>query len=176
MYCLRRNFDITAIKCLNLNNIIMKICFITTGDIKNIATAKRALGLANPLADLGWEVSIIMENCEENKHRTMMECDSRINLYFFNKCSMTQERKKKNDLIKEINPDFLYICAFVTRNIVGIKHKCKKIVEHSELQSGIPDMKGLRKLFCYIYEYYSIIYSDGLLNASRYLHLLHYPL
>ena len=37
----------------------MKICFITTGDIKNIATAKRALGLANPLADLGWEVSII---------------------------------------------------------------------------------------------------------------------
>lgn len=39
----------------------MKICFITTGDIKNIATAKRALGLANPLADLGWEVSIIME-------------------------------------------------------------------------------------------------------------------
>ncbi|KAB6455843.1 glycosyltransferase [Phocaeicola vulgatus] len=169
MYCLRRNFDITAIKCLNLNNIIMKICFITTGDIKNIATAKRALGLANPLADLGWEVSIIMENCEENKHRTMMECDSRINLYFFNKCSMTQERKKKNDLIKEINPDFLYICAFVTRNIVGIKHKCKKIVEHSELQSGIPDMKGLRKLFCYIYEYYSIIYSDGLLNASRYL-------
>lgn len=60
---------------------------------------------------------------------------------------MTQERKKKNDLIKEINPDFLYICAFVTRNIVGIKHKCKKIVEHSELQSDIPDMKGLRKLF-----------------------------
>ena len=41
--------------------------------------------------------------------------------------------------------------------------------EHSELQSGIPDMKGLRKLFCYIYEYYSIIYSDGLLNASKYL-------
>ena len=128
----------------------MKICFITTGDIKNIATAKRALGLAKPLADLGWEVSIIMENCEENKHRTMMECDSRINLYFFNKCSMTQERKKKDDLIKEINPDFLYICAFVTRNIVGIKHKC-------------------RTTFCYYFGYYSIIYSDGLLNASRYL-------
>ena len=71
MYCLRRNFDITAIKCLNLNNIIMKICFITTGDIKNIATAKRALGLANPLADLGWEVSIIMENCEE--HRKLLQ-------------------------------------------------------------------------------------------------------
>lgn len=147
----------------------MKICFVTTGDIKNIATAKRALGLANPLADLGWEVSIIMESCKENRHRTMMECDSRINIRFFDKCSMIQERQKKNKLIEDINPDFLYICAFVTRNIVGMGHKCKKIVEHSELQSGIPDMKGLRKLFCYIYEYYSIIYSDGLLNASRYL-------
>lgn len=50
----------------------MKICFITTGDIKNIATAKRALGLANPLADLGWEVSIIMENCEEKLRK---ECN-----------------------------------------------------------------------------------------------------
>lgn len=55
----------------------MKICFITTGDIKNIATAKRALGLANPLADLGWEVSIIMENCEENKHRTKRRLNKR---------------------------------------------------------------------------------------------------
>ena len=41
---------------------------------------------------------------------------------------MKQERKKKDDLIKEINPDFLYICAFVTRNIVGIKHKCKMCI------------------------------------------------
>ena len=38
------------------------ICFVTTGDIKDIATAKRALGLANPLSDLGWQVSIIMED------------------------------------------------------------------------------------------------------------------
>ncbi len=36
------------------------ICFVTTGDIKNIATAKRALGLANPLSKLGWSVSILM--------------------------------------------------------------------------------------------------------------------
>ena len=42
------------------------ICFVTTGDIKDIATAKRALGLANPLTELGWQVSIIMEDTEEN--------------------------------------------------------------------------------------------------------------
>ena len=44
-----------------------KICFVTTGDIKNIATAKRALGMADPLVELGWEVSILMEDTEENK-------------------------------------------------------------------------------------------------------------
>lgn len=146
-----------------------KITFVTTGDIKNIATAKRALGLANPLVELRWDVSILMENTEENRHRVQMECGEMVKVYYYPHCSMTEERKYKNELIKEINPDFLYICAFVTRNIVGISHRSKKLVEHSELQSGIPDMRGLRKLFCYIYEYYSIIYSDALLNASVYL-------
>lgn len=147
----------------------MKICFITTGDIKSIATAKRALGLANPLSDLGWEVFILMEDTEENHHRVEMECDDRIKVYYFPHCSMTCERKWKNNKIKEIDPDFLYLCAFVTRNIVGVKSKCKRLVEHSELQSSIPDMKGMRKILCYVYEYYSLIYSDALLNASKYL-------
>ena len=59
------------------------ICFVTTGDIKDIATAKRALGLANPLSDLGWEVSIIMEDTEENKHRVRLECDERVHVFYF---------------------------------------------------------------------------------------------
>ncbi len=147
----------------------MKICFITTGDIKNIATAKRALGMANPLVELGWDVSILMENTEENRHRVQIECCEKVKVYYYHHCTAFKEIKAKNSLIKEINPDFLYICAFVTRNIVGISHRSKKLVEHSELQSGIPDMRGLRKLFCYIYEYFSIIYSDALLNASVYL-------
>lgn len=145
------------------------ICFVTTGDIKTLATAKRALGLAVPLADLGWSVSILMEDSEENHHRVSMECDSRIQVHYFPKASMRKERRLKNKMIKDINPDYLYICAFVTRNIVGIGHRSKKLVEHSELQSGIPDIKGLRKIFCYMYEYYSIIYADVLLNASMYL-------
>lgn len=147
----------------------MKICFITTGDIKNIATAKRALGMANPLANLGWEVSILMEDTEENHHRVEMECCDKVKVYYFPHCSAFKEIKIKSKLIKEINPDYIYICAFVTRNTVGIWHRCKKLVEHSELQSGIPDMKGLRKIHAYINEYFSIIYSDALLNASMYL-------
>lgn len=147
----------------------MKICFITTGDIKNIATAKRALGMANPLVDLGWDVSILMEDTEENHHRVNMECCDNVKVYYFPHCSAWQEITAKNKLIKDIDPDFIYICAFVTRNIVGISHRCKKLVEHSELQSGIPDMKGLRKIHAYINEYFSILYSDALLNASKYL-------
>lgn len=51
------------------------ICFITTGDIKNIATSKRALGLANPLVDLGYDVSILMEDTTENRKRvSLLRC------------------------------------------------------------------------------------------------------
>ena len=146
-----------------------KICFITTGDIKSIATSKRALGLANPLANLGWDVSIIMEDTEENHHRCELECDARIEVLFFPHCGCRQEWKYKNKYIKQIDPDFLYICAFVTRNIVGIGHRSKKLVEHSELQSGIPDVKGMKRFMTYGYEFYSIMYADGLLNASKYL-------
>lgn len=146
-----------------------KICFITTGDIKNIATAKRALGMADPLVRLGWNVSILMEDTEENRHRVNMECCDKVKVYYFSHGSALHEISAKNKLVKEICPDFLYVCAFVTRNIVGVSHHSKKLVEHSELQSGIPDMKGLRKLLAYICEYSSILYSDALINASKYL-------
>lgn len=146
-----------------------KICFITTGDIKNIATAKRALGMATPLVNLGWDVSILMEDTVENHHRVSMECCDKVKVFYFPHSSALQEIKAKNKLIKDIDPDFIYICAFVTRNIVGIGHRSKKLVEHSELQSGISDMKGLRKIHAYINEYFSILYSDALLNASQYL-------
>jgi len=146
-----------------------KICFVTTGDISTIATAKRALGLANPLTNLGWEVHILLEDCLENHHRCELECDERIIIHFFPHCSLFQERKTKNFFIKEIKPDFIYCCAFVPRNIVGINYKCKKLVEHSELQSKYENSNILRKLSYYFCEYYSIFYSDALLNASKYL-------
>jgi len=145
------------------------ICFITTGDITNIATAKRALGLANPLSDLGWKVYIVMEDCDENRHRCALECDSRISIHFFSAGSMLHERKVKEVLIHQINPDYLYICAFVARNIVGLRHHSSKLVEHCELQSHISDINVLRKLLCYLYEFSSILYADALLNASHFL-------
>lgn len=147
----------------------MRICFVTTGDIKSIATAKRALGLANYLSDLGWDVSIIMEDTEENRHRVQLECDERTIVYFQKYQSAFDEVKKKNVIIKKIKPDVLYICAFVFRNIVGFRFKCIKLVEHSELQSGIRNVRSLFRLRAGIQELISVFYSTGLLNASKYL-------
>lgn len=70
------------------------ICFVTTGDIAAIATAKRALGLANPLSDLGWKVHVIMEDTDENRHRAAMECDERTGVHFLTYNSSFDERNK----------------------------------------------------------------------------------
>ena len=147
----------------------MKICFVTTGDIKDIATSKRALGLANPLIQLGWEVHISMEDAAENKLRVGFECSPEVQIHYFNKSGVLDEIRAKNRLIKQIHPDYVYICAFVFRNIVGIGKSHQKLVEHSELQSAIPTIKGLKKILTCSLEYFSIFYADGLLCASRYL-------
>lgn len=147
----------------------MHICFITTGNIQSIATSKRALGMANPLISHGWRVSILMEDNEENRHRVALECSPKVQVLYFKKGGALQEIQEKNKLLKRIKPDYIYICAFVNRNIVGFTLKCKKIVEHSELQSAIPDIKGIHKLRVLCNEYFSIIYSDYILNASKYL-------
>ena len=146
------------------------ICFITTGDLKSNASAKRALGLANPLSNLGWQVSIIMEETAENHHRCELECDDNIRIYYFPQSSIWKELTYKNQLLHKINPDIIYLCAFVARNMVGWKHRSKKLVEHSELHSeGFEDRKSIRKIWDYFKEYLSLIYADGLLNASIFL-------
>ncbi len=145
------------------------ICFITTGDIKTISTAKRALGLANFLSDMGWNVSILMENTVENYNRVTLECDSRIKVCYYPHCSLKEEVKRKNLMINEINPDYIYLCAFVARNVVARNHRCIKIVEHPELQSKIKECDFKKKIYYFVMEHYSLIYADCILNASLYL-------
>lgn len=149
------------------------ICFITTGDIKRIATSKRALGMANNLSDLGWKVYILMEDTSENRHRVGLECDGRTEVFYFPSSSAYVERKEKERLLARIKPDYMYICAFVFRNIVYPPYRCVRLVEHSELRSAIKDVKWWRRLYELFVEYYSIIYGDGLLNASVFLQKLY---
>ena len=145
------------------------ICFVTTGDIKTIATSKRALGLANHLNNLGWNVYILMADKGENRHRVDMECSSDIHVIFQTFNSAKDEVSKKNKEIKNIQPDYLYICGPVFRNMVKCPKGCKMLIEHAELQSGFLEKKGLKKMKHLFEEYYSIIKADGLLNASVYL-------
>jgi glycosyltransferase involved in cell wall biosynthesis len=150
----------------------MKICFITHGDIKSIATMKRALGMANPLQGLGWEVSIIALDSEENRNRIAIECNEKIKIYYYKNCSFKEEVRVKTAMVNDIAPDFIYFCSFSFRNRVlkgKLKSKPKILIEHSELASGIPDNKGLKKYALLLLEYWSVYYADGLLCASRYL-------
>jgi len=146
----------------------MKICFITTGNIKYIATSKRAFGMANPLSNLGWDVHLLIEDVEENRKRSLMECNENVTVHYFPKGNALAELKSKNTILKSIKPDVIYLCAFVFRNIVR-KYGAKALSEHSELQSAIQDLKVIKRYQVKFLENYSILYSDGVLCASKYL-------
>jgi glycosyltransferase involved in cell wall biosynthesis len=149
-----------------------KICFLTTGDITTIATMKRALGMANPLSALGWEVSVIAMDCEENRERAGIECGPEVAVHYFKPANMNGEVEQKIMLLKQIRPDYIYFCAFGFRNWIrksALGFNPQMLIEHSELQSGIPDNKGLKKIMAHFIESLSVVYADKLICASRYL-------
>jgi len=75
-----------------------KNVFVTTGDIKDIVTSKRALGMANPLSKLGWDVHIVMEDAVENKNRVSLECTTDVKLHYFSKTTAIDELKIKTKI------------------------------------------------------------------------------
>lgn len=125
--------------------------------------------MADMLSDLGWKVYVIMEDTEENHHRALMECDARTTFLFFQQSSAFGEIKAKTKFLKKIRPDYVYLCAFVFRNMVFCGHKCIKIVEHSELMSAVCHRSRLRKVLDALLEYGSLMYADGFVNASKFL-------
>lgn len=147
---------------------IKHILFITTGDIAQIATMKRAFGLAKPLANLGWTIDILAEETKENKKCYELECDSRIRMHYYPKSNVFNEINFKNNLIAELSPSYIYLCSFSVRNFV-FKRKSLLIIEHSELQSSIKNQKYIKCLMAYILESVSVIYADKLVCASKYL-------
>lgn len=143
------------------------ICFVTTGDLRCLASAKRALGLAKPLSDLGWSVSILLQDSEENRIRARLETDERVRVEYFEVGrGVWSEIRQKASLVKALKPGYLYVCGFVARNLVR-PYGGKLLVEHSELQSEIADAKALVRLRAYFLEYMSVLCADGLLNASQ---------
>lgn len=148
------------------------IAFITLGDISAIATMKRALGMANPLNELGWEVSIIAMDCEENRKRISMECNSNIRIHYYKDGGVKHEIEQKTKFVKEVAPAYVYFCSLSPRNFVRkskLGYKPVMITEHSELLSSIQGMGIARKLKSLLMEWGSVIYSDRLIGASVFL-------
>ena len=153
------------------NKVIMqpKICFVTTGDIRVNATAKRALGMARPLDGLGWKVAVVLEDTAENRQRAALECGDATELVFFRQHSATDEIRTKSAIVARLHPDVLYISAPVVRNMVAAPRGCRRVVEHSELASHNTDVHGLMWLKVMAMELWSIVQADALVCASRYL-------
>ncbi|MDR1652549.1 MAG: glycosyltransferase [Prevotellaceae bacterium] len=146
----------------------MKICFITTGDICQIATMKRATGMAEPLIRASHEVAIAALDCANNRERFRLECPNAVPL-FFNQGNQISEIRQKNKLIKAWKPDMVYVCAFTFRNFPLKTKQTKYFVEHSELRSAIPDNKGAKRYLDMLLENLSVSLFDGQICASRYL-------
>jgi glycosyltransferase involved in cell wall biosynthesis len=149
-----------------------RITFLTTGDIRKIATMKRALGMATPLADLGWRVSIVLMDCEENRLRVTRSCDQRIDVRYFRDGNAFAERRQKSTIIRELAPDILYCCSFSFRNRCAkrdLRPGSRLVVEHSELASAIKGLSRLKRWLYAYYEWLSVGRSDMIVAASRWL-------
>lgn len=149
-----------------------KITFLTTGDIRKIATMKRALGMANPLADLGWKVSIVVMDCLENRTRISASCDQRIEIRYFKDSGAFSERRQKSDIIRSLDPDILYCCSYSFRNRSArkdLRRDSRLVVEHSELASAIKGLPWYKRWLYAYYEWLSVRRSDMIVSASRWL-------
>jgi glycosyltransferase involved in cell wall biosynthesis len=149
-----------------------RITFLTTGDIRKIATMKRALGMANHLADLGWNVSIVVMDCMENRARIRASCDQRIEVRYFTEGNAFSERRQKSNIIRTLDPDVLYCCSYSFRNRSArrdIRQNCRLVVEHSELTSAILGLPKLKRWLYKYYEWLSVRRSDMIVAASRWL-------
>jgi glycosyltransferase involved in cell wall biosynthesis len=150
----------------------MKIAFLTTGNIRLIATMKRALGHARHMADLGWEVSIVAMDCHENRERIREECDGRIDIRWFDESGAFAEVAAKTRIVGELEPDWVYLCSYTFRNRVDMGRLPRRpllAIEHSELQSMIGGLNVFKRMLARYFEGRSLRIADHIFCASRYL-------
>jgi glycosyltransferase involved in cell wall biosynthesis len=149
-----------------------RITFLTTGDIRKIATMKRALGMANPLNDLGWIVSIVVMDCPENRSRINASCHAGIEIVYFKDGSAFSERRQKSRILRKLDPDILYCCSYSFRNRCArrdLRPESRLVVEHSELASAILGLPRYKRWLYAYYEWLSIRKADMIVAASLWL-------
>lgn len=146
------------------------IVFVTTGDIENIATSKRAFGMTEPLVALGYDISIILQNTPSNRDRLAMEAPSARAIWFEAGSALSEMRMKRRKLA-ELAADIVYVGSYGIRNLVAPFRPSRSlyIVEHSELPSAIQNRSMSRRAADFVLERLSVRAFDGQVCASRYL-------
>jgi glycosyltransferase involved in cell wall biosynthesis len=146
------------------------IAFVTTGDIESIATSKRAFGMAEPLARLGYKVSILLEDTPNNRSRLALEAPT-AKAFWFNRGSAWAELSTKRRMLHDIAPDIVYVGAYGVRNLVLPRAPTRAfyIIEHSELLSAITKRSLMRRASDTVLERLALRFFDGQVCASEYL-------
>ena len=154
----------------------MKITFLTTGNIRQIATMKRALGMADHLADLGHSISIVAMDCHDNREQIAAACDRRISVHFYTHSGPLHEMLQKTRIVRNISPDHLFYCSYSFRNRVWkrmLPRQMRIAIEHSELSSCIKGQSFLQRMMGAYFERRSLYIADHIVCASKYL-FFHY--
>ena len=145
------------------------ITFVTHGSFDTHATLKRATGMAAPLLDAGHKVTILMENSAVNREKILQECPEVSVFWHPSKLSKFEERKLKQNVLKKLQPDLVWICGLGFRNwMFRPKQDSVMLADHSELFSSM-DLGFLRKAFSWIIEWLHLLSFDAHVCASRYL-------
>jgi glycosyltransferase involved in cell wall biosynthesis len=150
----------------------VKICFVTSQIITNYATMKRALGMATPLSSLGHDITIYLQDADENREAIEKYLD--VKAAYFSPGSLQYERNQKQLFLKNNHFDVIHICGLGFRNAIfpqSLKNSLV-IMDHSELESSFKGVSIIRRLLQAFLEWWSLFAYEGSIAASRYLEFL----
>lgn len=157
----------------------MRICFVTTGDLRTNASIRRAVGMTPPLARHGHAVAIAAWDTPDNRASLTAACPEAEQLWLEAGVPALQERREKDRLVHAWRPDVIFLCGVALRNLLPCDGRwltgraqagaaCRVVAEHAEWIS--PDCRrGLRYLVARTCNWRSQAAVDGLVCASRYL-------
>jgi glycosyltransferase involved in cell wall biosynthesis len=132
---------------------------------------KRSLGMGPVLAALGHDVTIVMQDHEENREWSRRTAG--VKFVFFKEAKLLVERRWKTRHIASSKYDVVVINSLCWRNAVKTKNASGVmpiyIVEHCELESSFKQAPIIKRVAQYFLEF-GVLYSiENHMCASRYL-------
>ncbi len=133
---------------------------------------KRAFGMANPLNQIGHDVTICLQKAEDNQE-AMSRCPQ-AKAYYYHSGSALYERKQKQAFLEQNSFDVVHICGLGAGNaIVPSRIKNSLVVmDHVELESSIGWMPIKRRVSQTLLEWWSLFTYEASIVASKYLEYL----